>query len=1483
MAFSVFTAIPITASAAETGSGKITDTIKWNYNNGTLTISGSGEMPNYKTVNSYYDGIITDVPWKDYLGNITCVIFSGSITSIGDCSFSDCSLLCEVSLSSSIQKIGVSAFARCTSLTDITLPFALTSIASGAFQGCSKLKKIDIPNSVTNIGSSAFQACNSLNTAILSASLTKISSSLFQNCGQLSNINIPDSVTSIGSYAFAFCNRINEVIISENVNSISAEAFLSCSSLKKVTIYNKSASFGTNVFGNCNYNLIIYGYLDSTTESYSEKNGHAFVALDADSAELNIKYFEIDKTSGQKLGTTINLTAKATGGQSPYQYMFYYKIDSGEEKTIKYYSNINNASFTLTKSGTYEFGVRVKDGNNNIKEKIITNYSVLGFTGFAGGAGTRNNPYKISDETMFEEISNYPNASFILMNNLDLSHFKRISKFNGIFDGNGHTIKINSLEENGLFDKVYDNANITNLNVNIVTNDSIGGIFGAIANENNGKISYCNIFGKIRSTNYGQRQGSVTFGGVSARNFGIITKCRSNLNMHIEDYLFTEIFTLGGICGCNYGTIRECLTDGEFYLSYENYQHYITHVGGITGVGDVENCAINTNMIVNNIQTDLGTGAAFSYGVFTGNEYKTLSDGLFMTANLDSISGCIIPDTFSLTVTNGYYYCTTIYDKRNINNVSVKSKQEIADWWENVLNEDNDANEGTDTSNYTFSLTGKQYYILGKEGTLNLSYWSSVDGEVLNELNNIKWTNSNPSVATVSNLDTGIADTKKNSVVVMGTVKALSVGSTIIEGTSPDGRIASFIINVSKSEDIDDYDNAINDTLLYEQYQAKYYSENTALITDTYMTYSEIEDNYTPTAYAINNILSFGWNKNYGFSDDAQVWEAVILDILFKNASSASTIESWEKDSLSLCKELCNYIEKNNIADVDNSITLDVQENLNTLVKSAEKTEGLTDSEETTAVFKKLFSSASTIKEFVDMYSKYINLRKIIDVDMKSFLYEMKNTDIYKDIPAFSRALDKVLANISAKNSALSQILVQEKVSNKIVSKAINEAVGFAVKVILGENVYKLIDITKTTTIHLMNTICGTDEKAQLNVYIYILDKIDNSASEAFNNVSQVCLASNGTNKFHSVNGGFQFMCCLYTYGISVCRNWSDVITINILSRIENGPYTTVNRIHYDVATAYLNLNHSSSNSEKKKFIEKKCNEDEQYVDVVLKNQPAFARLQWYRDSGTEQNESNCIVVFKVQNPNEGYTLYTQVVPKNTKVQFPKLESKNGYIVPTKWYTNEQYRECVDDSIRITENTVFYTRYLKNVLFEETDRGAKIISVNGVNAQKFNSVSSSVSSLDINQLNLVGASFNTNNSFEIPAYIDGYKVIELGDDIFASYSIITSVTIPKTIDTISNIAFKSCPDLMINGYEGSYAQIYAEKNNFIFNILEEIILGDVNGDGKIDIDDVTLIQKYIANMQSFTEEQQKTADVTNDGKINIDDVTFIQKQIAGLI
>ena len=67
------------------------------------------------------------------------------------------------------------------------------------------------------------------------------------------------------------------------------------------------------------------------------------------------------------------------------------------------------------------------------------------------------------------------------------------------------------------------------------------------------------------------------------------------------------------------------------------------------------------------------------------------------------------------------------------------------------------------------------------------------------------------------------------------------------------------------------------------------------------------------------------------------------------------------------------------------------------------------------------------------------------------------------------------------------------------------------------------------------------------------------------------------------------------------------------------------------------------------------------------------------------------------------------------------------------------------------------------------------------------------------------------------------------------------------------------------------------------SIVEEGLLGDANLDGKVNIKDVTLIQKYVANILDFDEVQLTLSDTNKDEKVNIKDATAIQKFIAGFI
>ena len=61
---------------------------------------------------------------------------------------------------------------------------------------------------------------------------------------------------------------------------------------------------------------------------------------------------------------------------------------------------------------------------------------------------------------------------------------------------------------------------------------------------------------------------------------------------------------------------------------------------------------------------------------------------------------------------------------------------------------------------------------------------------------------------------------------------------------------------------------------------------------------------------------------------------------------------------------------------------------------------------------------------------------------------------------------------------------------------------------------------------------------------------------------------------------------------------------------------------------------------------------------------------------------------------------------------------------------------------------------------------------------------------------------------------------------------------------------------------------------------DDIMLGDVTGDGQVNVNDVTAIQLYLVQSQSFTEKQIKAADVNKDGKISVLDVTRVQQYVA---
>ena len=202
--------------------GGVTENLIWVLDEeGTLTISGIGAMPNYSREN------YRPSPWREFHSLIRRVVISEGVTNIGD-----------------------EAFYGCGSLVSIIIPDRVTSIGNKAFQFCRDLTLIAIPNSVTSIGDEAF-AHTSLTSIIIPEGVTSIGNGTFNNCLSLTSITIPNGVTSIGNEAFKACVSLTSITIPNSVVSIGDEAFGSCTGLTSITIPNNVTSIGSYVFVSC--------------------------------------------------------------------------------------------------------------------------------------------------------------------------------------------------------------------------------------------------------------------------------------------------------------------------------------------------------------------------------------------------------------------------------------------------------------------------------------------------------------------------------------------------------------------------------------------------------------------------------------------------------------------------------------------------------------------------------------------------------------------------------------------------------------------------------------------------------------------------------------------------------------------------------------------------------------------------------------------------------------------------------------------------------------------------------------------------------------------------------------------------------------------------------------------------------------------------------------------------------------------------------
>ncbi len=258
---------PSANDPVEGGTGTFGENLNWTLTkSGTLTISGSGSMPDYSAS--------SEQPWNSFSEQILKIVIEDGVTNIGDCAFWGIktlsvnipssvesignnafleSSIIAVNIPASVKTIGISAFKQCKNLGAVTVSEGVETISDNAFRGCTSLKSISLPASVNSVGAGAFVDCTELTKVTFAAGdkQVQLGDNLFTRCYKLTSVKLPENINAIGEGMFQNCLMLSSITIPQGAESIGGSAFASCGILTDVWIPDSVTQIGSAAFSAC--------------------------------------------------------------------------------------------------------------------------------------------------------------------------------------------------------------------------------------------------------------------------------------------------------------------------------------------------------------------------------------------------------------------------------------------------------------------------------------------------------------------------------------------------------------------------------------------------------------------------------------------------------------------------------------------------------------------------------------------------------------------------------------------------------------------------------------------------------------------------------------------------------------------------------------------------------------------------------------------------------------------------------------------------------------------------------------------------------------------------------------------------------------------------------------------------------------------------------------------------------------------------------
>lgn len=224
------------APAAFAAGGSCGDDLTWSFQDGTLTVFGSGAMSDFAES--------TMAPWHSLRGEIRKLVLPEGLTHIGALAFYECTRLTVVDLPEGVVSIGAYAFARCQRLQLLDLGKKLQSIGADAFHGCWALDGLHLPQSLKVIGEQAFYDCAALTSVVIPAGVEQLGDAAFAYCTSLVRAEIRTKLTVLPEWTFFGCRQLDTLILPDTITSMENAALRECDNLHTVSYGGDSITLG---------------------------------------------------------------------------------------------------------------------------------------------------------------------------------------------------------------------------------------------------------------------------------------------------------------------------------------------------------------------------------------------------------------------------------------------------------------------------------------------------------------------------------------------------------------------------------------------------------------------------------------------------------------------------------------------------------------------------------------------------------------------------------------------------------------------------------------------------------------------------------------------------------------------------------------------------------------------------------------------------------------------------------------------------------------------------------------------------------------------------------------------------------------------------------------------------------------------------------------------------------------------------------------